>query len=108
MIVATPLLWKGFYWDFDHIKPYHPIGFNMVFGKDNAQVQYYGSVQLELKDIWFRKIPHQVHFCRGIYVKCWGSYVCYLVNLLYSLLYKVSFGCIGVTNGWLAVYSKMR
>lgn len=108
IIVATPLLWKGFYWDFDHIKPYHPIGFNMVFGKDNAQVQYYGSVQLELQDIWFRKNPYQVHYCRGLYVKDWSSYICHAMNLLYAFLFKISFGVIGVTNGWMGMYKKIK
>jgi len=32
LIICTPLLTKNFYNDFDHVKPYQPVGIGMVFG----------------------------------------------------------------------------
>ena len=73
VIFSTPILWEGFYDDFDHIKMYHPTGINMVFGEKTAQVQYYGETKLKLIDIWFRRDAHHVHYHRGMYVKSMAS-----------------------------------
>ena len=108
VVFATPLLWKGFYWDFDHIKMYHPIGMNMVFGEKTAQVQYYGETQLRLVDIWFRRDAHHVHDHRGLYVRSAASKWWRLVELFYKFLFKMSFGWIGITNGWMGLYQKVK
>lgn len=108
VIIATPLMWKGFYWDFDHIKPYHPIGINMVFGNNDAQVQYYAKTSLKLKDIWFGKIPYRAHYHRGLYIKSLSSYWWRIVNWCYAILFKVSFGVIGFYQSWMAVYIKEK
>lgn len=108
IIIATPLLWDGFYWDFDHIKMYHPIGINMVFGEKTAQVQYYGETHLRLLDIWFRRDAYHVHYHRGLYVKSVGSKWWVLVNLFYKFLFWISLGWIGITNGWMGLYQKVK
>lgn len=107
VIITTPLLWEGFYWDFDHIKVYHPIGIGMVFGDDTAQVQYYDKTRLKLLDIWFRRDAHRVHFRRGLYVKDWTTRWWSLFDLFYKMLFKISLGRIGITNGWMGFYQKM-
>ena len=38
LLIATPLLQQSFYNDFDHVKLYYPIGIDMVFGPNQAQV----------------------------------------------------------------------
>lgn len=106
VIIATPVLWRGFYWDFDHIKMYHPIGINMVFGNHDAQVQYYAENRLELKDIWFRKTEFMVREKRGLYIPCSTSKVWVIVNLFYKALFKFSGGLIGRTTGWMGLYRK--
>lgn len=106
IIIATPLLWKGFYWDFDHIKMYHPIGINMVFGSNVAQVQYYSKNNLTLQDIWFRKSPYMIHNKRGLYVKNRFSNIYKCIDLFYELLFKISGGLIGKTTGWMGLYRK--
>ncbi len=108
VVFVTPLLWKGFYWDFDHIKMYHPIGMNMVFGEKTAQVQYYGETQLRLIDIWFRRDAHRVHYHRGLYVTSAATKWWMLANLFYRFLFKISFGWIGITNGWMGLYQKVK
>jgi 2-polyprenyl-3-methyl-5-hydroxy-6-metoxy-1,4-benzoquinol methylase len=107
IIIATPVLWKGFYWDFDHIKMYHPIGINMVFGNESAQVQYYGKAHLILGDIWFRKTPYMVHYKRGLYVTDVWSKIWLIVNLLYKIVFKFSFSILGKTTGWMGLYKKL-
>lgn len=106
VIISTPLLWKGFYWDFDHIKPYHPIGINMVFGANNAQVQYYSKYKLELLDIRFRKTPYIVDYKKGIYIKDSLSKVWMVINLVNKLLFKCSCGIFGTTTAWMGLYKK--
>lgn len=108
VIFVTPLLWEGFYWDFDHIKVYYPMGINMVFGEKTAQVQYYGETQLKLIDIWFRRDARHVHYHRGLYVKSVTSKWWKLVDLFYRFLFKISFGWIGITNGWMGLYQKVK
>lgn len=107
VIIATPILWEGFYWDFDHIKMYHPIGINMVFGHNDAQVQYYSPHQLVLENIWFRKIPYMIHYKRGLYVKSFWSRIWLVIGLGYKIIFKLSFGMIGKTTGWMALYRKI-
>lgn len=107
VIIATPILWEGFYWDFDHIKMYHPIGIGMIFGNKDAQVQYYSTVKLNLVDIWFRKNPYMVHYKKGLYVKNFYSKFYMCINLLYKIIFKVSFGFLGKTTGWVALYKKI-
>jgi predicted SAM-dependent methyltransferase len=36
LVIAIPLLTPYFYDDFDHVKPYHPMGILMVFCADRA------------------------------------------------------------------------
>lgn len=108
VIFVTPILWEGFYWDFDHIKIYHPMGINMVFGEKTAQVQYYGETQLQLIDIWFRRDTHHVHYHRGLYVESVASKWWKLLDLFYRCLFKISFGWIGITNGWMGLYQKVK
>jgi SAM-dependent methyltransferase len=107
VIIATPLLWKGFYKDFDHVKPYHPVGINMVFGNEYSQVQYYANLELKLVDIWFRKTSYMVDYKRGIYVKTPFSKWWLIINLFYKILFKCSFEIFGKTTGWIGLYKIM-
>lgn len=106
LIIATPLLTPYFYIDFDHVKPYYPTGINMVFGSQDSQVQYYSKHKIELVDIWFRRGPFRLFFWRGLYVKKYSSLPFYLDDLL-TFLFKVSFGLIGRTTGWVGLYKKV-
>ena len=104
IIIATPLLTDFFYWDFDHIKPYHPVGINMVFGNDKAQVQYYSKYQLELKDLWFRKSAYRICNKKGVYIKTELSKLYLLFNLISMLFFRISKGFFGQTSGWMGIY----
>ena len=107
LIITTPLSSSYFYEDYDHIKPYHPTGINMVFGNKGAQVQYYAKNRIELVDIWFRKGPFKIVFAPGLYVRKY-SRAPVLANLIFAVLFKCSFGLIGRTDGWMGLYKKMQ
>ncbi|WP_254563463.1 class I SAM-dependent methyltransferase [Oscillatoria sp. HE19RPO] len=106
LIIATPLYYSGFYDDFDHVKPYHPTGIDLVFGRRSAQVQYVARHQLELVDIWFRKSQHKLQFFPGLYLKNKPKWP-HLINLTLAILFKASFGVIGRKTGWMGLYRKV-
>lgn len=107
LVIATPLLSDRFFDDFDHIRPYQPLGFSMVFGPRGAQVQYRGKHQIELIDIWFRRSPLGVVFARGLYFRTWSSRWLQLINLTGALLFRLALGRIGRTTGWAGVFRKI-
>ncbi|MBS0286838.1 MAG: class I SAM-dependent methyltransferase [Proteobacteria bacterium] len=106
LIIATPLYTHYFYDDFDHVKPYHPEGLQMVFGGKDSQVQYTSDQHMVLRDIWFRKSPMVSAFHRAKYFKSPMTRVLQLKDLLMSLLYRVSLGFIGKKDGWIGVFQK--
>jgi SAM-dependent methyltransferase len=108
LIICTPLLTKNFFDDFDHVRPYQPIGIEMVFGNNSAQVQYYSRNKLALKDIWFRRSYFRIHLCRGVYIKSLASKLILLFDCLSALLFKSSCGLVGHTSGWVGIYKKLN
>lgn len=108
LVIATPLYTHYFYDDFDHVKPYHPEGLQMVFGGQYGQVQYYSKQQMVLKDIWFRKSPIVSAFHRAKYFKSPLTRILQIKDLLMSLLYRASFGLIGKKDGWIGIFQKIE
>lgn len=106
LIIATPLNSPYFYEDFDHVKPYHPTGINMVFANKGAQVQYYSQNKIKLIDIWFRRDPFRVIFSCGLYIHKYNR-INVLINIIFALLFRLSFGLIGRTDGWMGLYKKV-
>lgn len=105
LIIATPLLSSSFYDDFDHVRPYQPAGLNIVFGDRAAQVKYYSRNVLELRKIWFRRSPYRLKYCAALYVQ--GRFrVPQIANVVLALLFRMSFGLIGHTSGWMGLYRK--
>jgi SAM-dependent methyltransferase len=105
LIITTPLSSPYFYDDFDHVKPYHPTGINMVFSANEAQVQYYSRNKLEVVDLWFRKGPFKLIFKRGLYLKPQKKTPASL-NLFLAIIFRLSFGFVGRTDGWMGLYRK--
>lgn len=104
-IIITPFNSYHFYDDFDHIKPYSPIGINMVFGGNDSQVQYYGESIIELIDISFRKTPFKIVNYRGFYMG--GQYHIRIFNLLCTVIFKITFKAFGICDGWTGLYRKL-
>lgn len=107
LIIATPLASSNFYDDFDHIRPYQPMGLLMVFGSDNAQVQYYARNKLELRDIWFRRGPFRCNFFRARYIFSPTTRFLQLIDFCGALAFRASGGLIGRTDGWVGLFRKV-
>jgi SAM-dependent methyltransferase len=107
LLIATPLASSNFYDDFDHVRPYQPIGLLMVFGGDEAQVQYYARNRIELRDIWFRRSPWRGSFLRARYINSAATRVLQTAELAAAVLFRASFGLIGRTDGWVGLFRKV-
>ncbi len=107
LIIATPLLTKSFYDDFDHIKPYSPLAIIMVFGKAVTQVQYYSRNKLSLTDLKFRRRQYRLTFGRGKYVRSWTTKFYQVVDFVSTLLCLTSGGWLGTKDGWVGIFRKI-
>lgn len=106
LIIATPLYSNYFYDDFDHVKPYHPLGIEMVFGQKQAQVQYYAQHKLKMCDLWFRKSPLISTFHRAKLFKSFMTRPLQMYDFFMCFLYKATGGLIGRKDGWVGVFQK--
>lgn len=106
LIIATPLMSDYFYDDFDHIKPYQPIGLLMVFGKSGAQVQYYARNRLALRELWFRRAPCRITHARGRYLRTFSRFPLILLDFISAAAFLVSGRLLGKTDGWVGVFEK--
>lgn len=104
LIIATPLNSPYFYDDFDHIRPYSPVGINMVFGGNKAQVKYYGKNKIELLGIWFRRSPFRIVNFQGRFFG--GQYHIQLFNIICTILFRITFHIVGRSDGWMGLYRK--
>jgi len=107
LLIATPLYSSNFFDDFDHIRPYQPIGLMMVFGRDQAQVQYYARNQIELRDIWFRRSPWRWNFVRSRYMTSPLTRFLQLTEFASAIVFRVSFGLFGRPDGWVGLFRKL-
>ena len=107
LIIATPLMNPRFYDDFDHIKPYSPVGIMMVFGSETSQVQYYSSEKIRLLDVWFRSSYFRPSNYKGRYIPSTAGKIYLLIEIASALLWKFSFGLIGRKDGWVGVFQKI-
>lgn len=106
LLIATPLASTNFYDDFDHVRPYQPIGLLMVFGK-GAQVQYYARNRLALRDVWFRRSPWRGNYLRARYVPSPATRALQVAELGAALAFRASFGLLGRTDGWVGLFQKL-
>lgn len=104
LVIVTPLNSPYFYDDFDHVKPYSPVGINMVFSGGNAQIKYYGKNKIELVDIWFRRYPFRIFNFKGHFLG--GQYHIHLFNLICAILFRITFHMVGRCNGWIGLFKK--
>lgn len=103
LVIITPLFSSVFYNDFDHVRPYLPMGISMVFGEELAQVQYRSRTVLRLADLRFYRGPLRLQFFRAIYMNAGGGLPLW-INRLLRLLFAVSGGIVGQRMGWMGLY----
>ncbi|HLO89163.1 MAG TPA: methyltransferase domain-containing protein [Nostocaceae cyanobacterium] len=107
LIIATPLLTEYFYDDFDHIKPYLPVGILMVFGQSITQVQYYSRNKLSLTDLKFRRRHLRFTLFKGKYIRNWTTRFYQFAEFISGLLCLASFGWLGIKDGWVGIFKKV-
>ena len=104
IIILTPLESSSFYYDFDHVKPYHPQGIETVFSNKLEQIQYSSKFVLDIRDIYFRKMPFKfLAFNRSIYLGK-SSIFFILVNALSVIVWLLTGKLFGRITGWGARY----
>lgn len=107
LIIATPLNSPYFYDDFDHVKPYQPVGINLVFGEKEGQVKYHSKNTIKLIDIWFRRNCLKLSHSRGLYLRKYTP-IPHIINLIFAILFHISFGKISRIDGWMGLYKKIK
>lgn len=108
LIIATPLLTRFFYDDFDHVKPYHPMGLLMVFGDHRAQVQYYGKHTLCLENVWIRRGHWRFAHRRARYINSYATRFLQIAEFASALVFRMSGGLIGQADGWVGMFQKVE
>lgn len=108
LVIATPFLTPFFYDDFDHVRPYNPLGFLMVFGEEKAQVQYYARNKLCLDNIWIRRGFWRFAYHRGRFVPSFSRRILQLVELASAMVFRFSAGMIGQADGWVGLFRKVK
>ena len=103
VVVVTPLMSDMFFNDFDHVKPYLPLGINMVFGPNPEQVQCQSEHVLLPQDIRFYRAPVRLQWQRVFYVPGAPTWPL-LVNRGLRLLFLLSRGQCGRRSGWIGRY----
>jgi SAM-dependent methyltransferase len=106
LVIATPLLTPHFFDDFDHVRPYHPDGIEMVFGARPAQVQYASRNVLQLSDLEFRRSPWRATLARGLHLRVPSRRILQLANAMSALAFRGTFGWIGQKSGWIGLFRK--
>lgn len=103
LVIVTPLFHDAFYNDFDHVKPYLPIGLNMVFGEQMAQVQFQSSQTLRLENIDFYRDQLRVRFHPSLYLGGSEGWPIQL-NRFLKFLFVLLGGHVGKKIGWMGLY----
>jgi SAM-dependent methyltransferase len=107
LIIATPVLSETFYINFDHVRPYYPQSIEEVFGGKGQEVQYYARNKLNTERVWYRRSRLQILQTSMLYNNEITKNLCYLINVLLSLLFRLSFSLIGYRSGWIGVFRKV-
>jgi SAM-dependent methyltransferase len=107
LVIATPLMGPQFYDDFDHVRPYHPEGLEMVFGERAAQVQYRSRHRLNIVEIAYRRTPWRVSFVGAVFRGGPRAWPYFLMNAIAALLFRLSGGLLGCKTGWIGRFRKL-
>jgi SAM-dependent methyltransferase len=103
MVVATPLMSDMFYSDFDHVRPYLPLGFSMVFASGPEQIQCQSNHVLSLQAIRFFRAPFRMQWHPVFYVQDARKWPLW-INRGLRLLFLLSRGRCGRRSGWIGRY----
>lgn len=111
IIIRSPLMWNGFYYDIDHIRPYMPESIRNYFEYEQQQKQ--SSFKIDIKRIWYRTMAKQLNLVEAtsIWLLCppikWIiNFIRKRINLIYQWLWD-RFRCPATEpNGYVMIFSK--
>lgn len=106
LVIATPVMNPDFYDDFDHVKPYTHTGILSIFGGKATQVQYHSSYVIELIDLTYLRLAHQLKYYRTIQMRTGLYRIPRIINQLLHLVYRLSFRMIGHPKAWIGLFRK--
>jgi SAM-dependent methyltransferase len=107
LIIATPLLSKVFFHDFDHIRPYPPQAIDQMFIRDNPQAQFHSKYKLELMDVRTRRRVIRLSPMTAFSLRRnWPRFEKFIVGV-FNWVYRLSRGFIGQTDGWIGLYRNL-
>jgi SAM-dependent methyltransferase len=104
LIILSPVFTKQFYVDFDHIKPYSPLGINSIFNI-KKQVQYYSRNKIFNKEVFYCKVPYN-HRLLSYELQTKGVVMQGVIDIFLLIIYILSFTFIKKTVSWIALYIK--
>jgi SAM-dependent methyltransferase len=107
LVIATPVLSETFYVNFDHVRPYYPQSIEEVFGGKGQEVQYYARNRLNTERVWYRRSRLQILQTSLLYNNEITKNLCYITNVVLSVLFRLSFSIIGYRSGWIGVFRKV-
>ena len=109
LIIVTPLMTKFFYKDFDHVKPYDPLGLSKFFSHD-SQLQFYSKYQMKLENLYFRKSPYKLKNFRSLYIKKNSISIVNkipgFINIILAIFFRLTGGAIGYISGWIGEFKR--
>lgn len=107
VIIATPIMWAGFYDEFDHVRPYMPESLMEVFADDERSNRFRASNRLELLDVRLRRAAHAWGRARPLARLRKGKRRWRFFNAVMRTIYRLSFGLIGRTLGWTGLFRNL-
>jgi SAM-dependent methyltransferase len=108
IIISTPLLTSYFFDDFDHVKPYQPLGLSMLLCDSESQLQFQWPGKFDLVNLWYRKSPFRMIHFRSRHLNPPGSLGVRLANKTLSIIFYLSLGLVGQKSGWVGVFKKIQ
>ncbi|NJN57730.1 MAG: class I SAM-dependent methyltransferase [Leptolyngbyaceae cyanobacterium SL_5_9] len=105
LMIATPLLYEGFYDDYDHVKPYTHKAIATLYS-DNTQFQKKPKYRLNLTYVWFRIWPLKLSDYPGEAV--WRVHLKQVANKFLEALYYLSGRIISRRTGWIGAFQKVE
>jgi SAM-dependent methyltransferase len=105
VVIATPVFSSRFFEDPDHVRPYHPGSFLMIFGEGDHQVRLHGRHTLRLVDLWYRRQPLSITFVRELRMSS-GITLAGFANLVLAALHVATWRVVGRTTGWVGLFMR--
>lgn len=104
LVVATPLMYEGFYDDYDHVKPYTAKAIAALYS-DSTQFQRKPKYRLKLTHVWFRIWPLKFSDYPG--EPAWKVQFKQVANKSLELLYHLSGRVVSRRTGWVGAFQKI-